>query len=327
MFEEIMRPFWLNGLNTITGKLPSKLIEVIEEKKKYVIYDKITQHEFKLTITDYSSFLKGYASDINRFGCAALESIINIQYKNSLKNAHAWNCIKSYYAAYYAAHAFLRILGISCTNFEQVSINSVESIADIYDNRDGINITKGYYQCRLDFSTKQLVCSKISQNGNKGSHEQLWGIYLQTIDSLINEIKNKSTNPVIQSTISKFTDLRNALTYLGSNGGNWLSKVRNEINYKHSNGLWFPYKESEKYFTSIEKLLENWNKNPESIDLSIYYDKPILKYLNTCIFIVSLYLSMAKEMSERCPKGKSFHQSGVLSLVNRINNRSSPHFI
>ena len=320
MFEELLRPFWTEGLNTITGSLSSNLIDIIDSKKGYVVYDNINKQDFILKLTDYDYFLKGFASDINRFGCASIESINDIQYKSSFKKSHAWKCIKCYYAAYYSAHAFLRMLGISCTNFEQIDLTQIEQIADVYSTRNGINIEKGYYKCQLDYSKKQLTCAKINKGGNKGSHEQLWEVYLEILNYIITELKSKSPTPNLQIVILKLADLKNNLTYLGSNGGNWLSKVRNEINYKHTNGLWFPYTKTEKYFDGIEYSIKNWEQLPESMDLSACVDKPILRFLNTCIFLVSLYLTLAKEMKLKCPKGVSFQQQGVLSLLNRINS-------
>ncbi len=319
MLEGILRSFWTQGLNTVSGVCPINLIEIINQKKHYVVYDDVREHEFKIAITDYDVFLKGFAKDINRFGCASLESINDIYYKAQFKHSHAWKCIKCYYAAYYAAHSFLRLMGISCTNFEQVNLSCVENIADIYSKRNGVNIQKGYYKCQLVYSRKELICTKITTNGNKGSHEQLWEVYLNELNFIINEIKLKSTNSDIQQTIIKLADLRSNLIYLGSNGGNWLSKVRNEINYKHLNGLWYPYKSAEKYFDNIEVVVKKWIDAPESFDLTLYVDKPILKYLNTCVFLVALNIALAKEMSVRCPKGLSFQHNGILNLLHKIN--------
>lgn len=318
MFEEILRPFWIERLNTITGIPKTNLIGIIDSKKDYVVYDNIGSQDFSLTVTDYDLFLTGFASDINRFGCAAVESINDIHYTALFKKSHAWKCVKCYYAAYYSVHALLRIFGISCTNFEQLNLSPIQKIADAYSTRNGVTIEKGYYQCKLDYPDKKLICSKIVRSGNKGSHEQLWEVFLIKLDDIIAQIKTKPPSPSTQQAIIVLADLRNNLTYLGSNGGNWLSKVRNEISYKHPNGLWFPYRTSENYFKKIEGVISKWNQPMESVDLSGYIGQPILRFINTSVFLVMLYLTVAKELDKSCTKGNSFQHQGVLSLIRRI---------
>ncbi len=321
LFAATLRPFWVDGLNAITGSVNKPLIETFDERKGYVFYYPIESQLFKATITDYQLFLRGYASDINRFGCAAVESMNEIQYKELFSRSHSWKCIKAYYASYYAAHALLRLHGISCTNFERQNLNHIENVADAWGMQNGVSIEKGYYQCILDASEQEIHCKKINATGNKGSHEQLWSVFLKHLEHIISEVSGLSETPELQRILSKLLDLKNILTAFGSNGGNWLSKVRNEINYKHINGLWYPYKDAEKYFDKINAVTVNWEKIPDTIDLSINYDKPILKFLDACVFIVSLYLNSAKDMAMRCPrKTSSFQSQGVLSLVNKINS-------
>jgi len=319
LFANSLRPFWVDGLITITGPQKTLLLETFEEQKGYVFYHPLQPQFFKAKLTDYELFLRAFAADINRFGCAAIESMNEVHYKPLFSKSHSWKCIKAYYAAYYSAHAILRMNGISCTNFERENLNSVEGIADIWGMQNGVSIEKGYYQCTIDSTAKEILCNKIVATGSKGSHEQLWSVFLKHMEYIISEISNSTVTPELQRILNKLLDLRNTLIAYGSNGGNWLSKVRNEINYKHVNGLWYPYKDSERYFDKIENMLENWEEIPDNLDLSANYAKPVLRFLDACIFIVSLYLNSAKDMSTLCPKGMSFQKQGVLSLVNKIN--------
>ncbi|TMI97183.1 MAG: hypothetical protein E6H08_02720 [Bacteroidetes bacterium] len=318
-FASTLRSFWADGLNAITGAANQQLIDTFDDKKGYVFYHPIQVQLFKAKITDFEVFLRGYASDINRFGCAAIESMNEIHYKPFFTKSHSWKCIKVYYASYYAAHALLRLHGISCTNFERENLNHIEKVADLWGMQNGLSIEKGYYQCILDSLNKEIFCTKIVASGNKGSHEQLWSVFLNHLDYVITEISSLPATVELQRILTKLADLKNTLTAFGSNGGNWLSKVRNEINYKHKNGLWYPYKDAEKYFNRIEAMIENWEKVPDQLDLTSNYDKPILRFLDACIFMVSLYLNSAKDMADKCPKGTSFQSHGVLSFLNKIN--------
>lgn len=319
LFAPTLRSFWADGLNAINGVANQQLIDIFDGKKGYVFYHPIQLHLFNARITDFDLFLRGYAYDINRFGCAAIESMNEIHYKPLFTKAHSWKCIKVYYASYYAAHALLRLHGISCTNFEKENLNQIEKVADLWGMQNGLSIEKGYYQCNLNSLTKEILCTKIAVSGNKGSHEQLWSVFLKHLDYVITEISSLPPTVERQGILTKLADLKNILSAYGSNGGNWLSKVRNEIHYKHKNGLWYPYKEAEKYFNKIEAMIKNWEEIPDQIDLASNYDKPILRFLDACVFIVSLYLNSAKDMANKCPKGVSFQSQGVLSLLNKIN--------
>lgn len=322
LFAKTLRPFWIDGLNTITGTQNVLLLEAFDQKKGYVLFNPIQTQFFNAKITDYNLFLCAYAADINRFGCAAIESLNEIHYKEYFSKSHSWKCIKAYYAAYYAAHAILRMHGISCTNFEKENLNLIEDVADLWGMQNGVSIEKGYYQCILDSSTNEIHCNKIVTVGSKGSHEQLWSVFLKHLEYIISEISKSSPTPEVQKVLTKLQDLKNTLTAFGSNGGNWLSSVRNKISYKHVDGLWYPYKDSEKYFNKIETMIQNWEQIPDSLDLSTNYTKPVLRFVDACIFIASLYLNSAKDMAALCPKGTSFQRQGVLSLINKINTKS-----
>jgi hypothetical protein len=317
-FAKALRPFWVGGLNSLTGTHDTLLLEVFDSRRDYVFFYPIQRDFFRATITAYQPFLSGFAADINRFGCAAVESVNEIHYKASLSKSHSWKCVKLYYAAYYAAHAMLRMHGISCINFERENLREVEKVADLWTMRNGVSIDKGYYQCKLDPVAQEILCSKIVSNGNKGSHEQLWMVFLRQIQNIISELAKSPATPETQSVLNKLQDLENTLTAFGSNGGNWLSTVRNKISYKHVDGLWYPYKKAEKYFSKIESIISKWLQFPDDLDLASNDSKPILRFLDACIFIVSLYLNTASDMAILCPKGVSFQKQGVLSFINKL---------
>jgi len=319
MINEYLRPFWITGLNDITGKTDYRFLDLINRRKSYVIYQQIKPTAFTLNITDTDSVLRSIACDINRFGCASIESINEINYKKKLPHSHAWKCINAYYGAYYAAHSILRIIGISCTNFEANDLQNVELIADLYGLKNNVNITKGYYKCSIDINNNLIDCIKISTSRNLGSHEQMWLVFLNFIDHFIIELAKKAASIEVQSVITKIQELKDNLTYMGYNGGNWLSRVRNDINYKHVDGIWFPYKDVNKYLDDITKLINKWDVDPMQIDISSYVGKYYMRFASTCVFLISLFRSMAIEMSKRCSKrGHSFHENGSISLINHI---------
>lgn len=317
MLSSSLRTFWVNGLNEITGNNEHRFAEFIISAKLYVIYNPITQDHFTLNFHDKNKTLQHLAADIIRFGCASHESINDIYYKKAFPNSHAWKLIKCYYAAYYAAHSILRMFGISCTNFETTHVKKIESIANNYSNQNGIAISKGYYQCTFNSISRTIDCKKISVNGNKGSHEQLWQVFLTKVDTIIEQLTNNSST-IVQPTIAKLFDLKENLTYMGCNGGNWLSTIRNKINYKQEDGIWYPYKNANKSLDTIDRIIKTWAKNPMDIDISSHTSREYMRFVSTCIFLISLNKEMSLDMANRCSKGSSFHKNGIIGLLNYI---------
>src|SRR5579862_5681975 len=110
---DVMRPFWMQGLNEISGVQVKGVTGWINDEE-YQIYQSVHLHSFQLNTVEPEPLLRGYAADINRLGSAAFETLDSIIRLASLPKSLAWLTIKTYYAAFFAAHALLRIFGIGC---------------------------------------------------------------------------------------------------------------------------------------------------------------------------------------------------------------------
>jgi hypothetical protein len=110
IIEDISRPFWLMGLNQVSGpKLKGIGGWICDEE--YQVYTPVTRTSFVLSFGDGESLLDAFAGDINRIGSASFESAVGIVRTNPLRKSTAWLIIKTYYSAFFSAHALLRMFG------------------------------------------------------------------------------------------------------------------------------------------------------------------------------------------------------------------------
>jgi hypothetical protein len=239
----------------------------------------------------------------------------------------AWLIIQSYYAAFFAANSIVRMLGISCSQLEKPQTEKIDQIAQLFKMDGGLKISTGYYQCVYNDQNKQLLCQNF-KSSKGGTHESFWNIFLQKLKDLSNNIL-LSGNLTIQSqaVATKIDELCRILCHEGKNGGNWLSYVRNTVNYRHELGSWFPYENISK--KTIEELYYNytmWLEDPMNISCVRVPGTDICLFHRACSFIVSLCRSLVQDMFDRCPKGQSYLSYGPIRLLNQASQGTTiPH--
>lgn len=310
-----IRPFWVPGLNDISGRLKHNLSYWIL-KQEYQIYTPLTLKKCILEISDEKKLLTAFAFDCNRMAVAAFESMHLIKQSELIPRSTAWLIIQSYYAAFFAGHSILRMLGISCSQFEHTQNNKIEEIADIYQNKNGIQLQRGNYQCSYNYYNNQLICEASSG----GTHESFWKTFYYEMNKLSNNIL-LSNQLTLQSrdVANKLGEMCSALCHEGKHGGNWLSYVRNTVNYRHELGSWFPYPNITK--NSIDNLYCNnhtWLVDPMQITLVIRPGTNIQLFYNLCNFIVGVCRVLIQNMFNRCPTGKSYLTDGSIRFLNML---------
>ena len=310
-----LRPFWLSNLNEISGKLEFGLAEWMR-RGTYQITTPLKPSEFVLDIPfgDFN-FQRAIAYDLARMSMAAFESIGNVQQHSSMPKSLGWAIIETYYSAFFAAHALLRTFGISLTQLETSHISIVQRIAVAYGVDNGETLGKGFYICIFDPSTRKLTCTYEGKNG--GSHEVMWKRFVNTLTVFSNDIlsrKGLTTNQ--QNAAAKLSELCGCLKFNGCNVGTWLSNVRNQTNYKHEFGAWFPYNARAAYCDGLSSMKNDWMKKPEEISIWHGTGRDLQRFTSACNVILALLKSTALDMSERCSTGKSFHINTTKAVLN-----------
>jgi hypothetical protein len=313
ILDDIARPFWLTGLNQISGPQPKGIGGLICDEN-YQIYSQMTPVSFVLCFADPEPFLEAFAGDISRIGSASFESAIGIMQSPALPKSIAWLVVQTYYSAFFSAHSILRALGESCTPIERDQVNSLMRVGGIFGTAPSPRVKGGLFH---------LVCNArartISGTALSGSpHEVFWRIFNDRMSRLSCEALNVSTESLAnrQLASAKLFELTNNLCFRSTPRGNWLSSVRNAVNYNQKFSTWYPYSGRQKYYEQMFSKVMEWNEDPLDLSLNTCEDRDLRRFQVTCNFIIGAFRSLIADMAGRCTSGRSFHNFGALACLN-----------
>jgi hypothetical protein len=324
LVADALRPFWMPGLKDITGNPDSGLADWIGQGKDFQVFDPVDVKRFSVHITDPKTLRKALAHDCSRFTVAAFETSSGNVSHLGLPKGRAWLFIRNYYAAFFAAHALLRIFGISCTYLERKQANKVTEIGRIFGTPIiGSGAVGGFYCLRAEFSSMKL--SSVG-SGNEGSHEFMWMIFHDKLNAILTQIPTLNLPGQTKKISSeRISEILMAMNLDGLSNGNWFSKIRNETNYKHAHSAWFPYNRRPEYYDDLFTAALSWRSDSELI--SVHNPKDKQQRLKTFVTATSLIVSILREvvldMANRCDRGRSFHQVGGLQVLNLERPTSS----
>lgn len=312
-FSDGLKHLYLPKINEVGQNITFGLNHWLSKGSDYFVSSNHPNNDFAIGTYDYYDFLKPYSYDINRLSCASAESLRDIERKNWQAKFIGWNITKLYYSAFFSAHCILKITGNSLANIEQSSINKIRSITSSYGYSYG-NLNTGLYCISIDNINNNFRFHKDPQYDN--SHEGLWKYFLHFLVTSQNSVYGQLPQPEAQQVVDKMNELANALRNWSSQSGNWLSRVRNLVNYSQSYGVWFPYKEYIAEYDRLYSFLNLHKDNPLTIDLAGYAGKDILYFVRTCQLINSISNDLLTDLESKHPSNKSFIKTGVKQFEN-----------
>lgn len=311
---EALNPLWLNEWTTFS-KAPTHGLKDWIKEKKFQIYSSQAQDKFSLDYLPNHSPLIALGYDSNRFLSASLETISQITNHPDLPKSAGWLIVKSYYAAFFAAHSLLRIFGRSCSHLETLEVQSINEIASLFQP-SWTRINTGSYSISL-----HGVASKLNfEYFSKRPHELLWHIFKITLEEWLTYLSRPGSSAKYQPVILQLQSLCSNLTYRNhKGGGNWLSTIRNEVNYQHTRNLWFPYTGvRSKNIKALYHLIEVIPKNSLSIEFDQNSQDELKRFLTTTVYIIALAKEIMSFM-ESSSKRDSIHKYGPLQLERLLN--------
>lgn len=312
---DALRPFWMSGINSISGELSTSFKAWLTEGE-YVYQGLNANKELVFVPIDFDVLLKSVAYDINRMSMAAVESVHGIQNPNDLTRSTAWGLIRSYYSAFYACHAICRIFSVLIPKIDSPQSSKLNKIINSSGwLGDAIYVTDDLYKVTIDSINKTFILSKLA---TKGHHEGAWkefGLLLSGLETRI--LSNVSIGTIAdrQDASMLLNQLRNILqSDRCTQSYNWLSQIRNNLNYRHEYGAWYPHEKSSKFRSSFHTNSACWKKDPSEI-ASHQEDHPILKFSKGCTLILSILHTLIIEMEKRNSDENSFLKYGVYRLI------------
>jgi hypothetical protein len=255
--------------------------------------------------------MAAFASDINRFSTAAFESLVVASKSARFPRSTAWLLINSYYAAFFSAHAILRILGTSCSQLGYEQIARITAVADLFAVA-GEPLARGLYRCDFVASENALSCKRVDLSG---VHESFWSVFYVRLNQLSNDILLANNLPVRakQFVAGKLAELAAILATEGCPRGNWLSQIRNRVTYNQQFGVWFPYSGPKQLAVELFRLSPSWLKNP--LEVTLQSNSQLRLFQEACLFIVGLCRVLAEDVLTRCPTNNSFCEYGAPAFL------------
>jgi hypothetical protein len=317
LLSELTRPFWLRGLHAIADH-DHATIRAWIRNGTYQIYQPLETDGAVLSFTEASEIVEAYAGDCSRMSIAAFESIEGIHPSPRLPRSMAWMLVRSYYAAFFAAHAVLRVFGRSCTQLDGNSLSSIHEVADLFGQRNGKTLPKSIYSVRANADEGTVQLRRLTSSDG-GSHAAVWS----ELSDLLSELSEKilsggGARATTQVVSAKLIEIRAATLGFTQTTG-WLSSMRNRVNYQLEFGAWFPYRERLPYYDLLFGILDRWKADPMTFSVWPDRGRDLQRFVETTVMLVSFCRAVVEDMAARAPSGRSFHRSGCLALMERLN--------
>jgi len=320
---DALRRVWLPRLHEVVGnpRLTDGIRHWINESS-FQVYVAPTTSGFILNYSDEMLVCDAFASETARFSRAAAETSSTITDVSRLPSSRAWQLIQWYYAAFYAAHALLRMCGIGLTYLEKGHASTIEEVSQLYGHPAAL-VTSGFYivtQAPLNPTYgRGLKFDKIVHS--KGSHDELWTLFVNFLDARAGDVLSNQRLPQreaqqISNEISALARLLRRAPHLN---GTWLSSIRNDVTYRHTRSAWHPWRPVNGLPSLREKYPEDMSDVSAQIALAVGGASDLQRFRYACYSIVALCRVSCREMITRCPLGrrKSF-QAGALAALDQL---------
>lgn len=311
---EVLRPFWLKGINNISGKSTSSFKAWLADGN-YFFQEVDVNNKLVFVPVNFDEMMQSVAHDINRMSIAAIETIHGALNPNEITRSSAWALIRSYYASFFASHALCRIFCLIIPMIDQLQSNKLNQAIKSSGWLGQVNyVTNDLYRVEIDHQNNIFRLLKLT----KGSHESLWkefgNLLLDLEDKILLNI-NVGTTSDRQDTVMLLRSIRNIIqSEHCTHNSNWLSYIRNNLNYRHDYGAWFPHDRSSKFRSSFTECTKNWKKDPLNL-VSYSESQNIIKFSKGCILIVSLLHELILELEKRNHDNDSFLKYGVFHIL------------
>lgn len=283
--------------------------------QNYHIDSDLTTSNYSIRAHDKGYLQSALANDCNRMAMAAIESISGLQLDRTLTRSGAWGVIRAYYAAFFAMHSILRMYGISCSQLDQAHVDKIFESATLANKSGGVSrLDKGFYAIKIDSNFLNVSFQKY-----KDSHKDTWGEFLKLIDSLISESAQVTAISKYKlEAVDILRAVRHGITRSKcGQSGNWLSIMRNSVNYQHSHGVWFPYERKSAVPNYIQATAKQWNSSISNLDLGLS-GGDIKVFFELITLINSFFRELLVSCSEKAGNNNPIFRNGSLKLINSL---------
>lgn len=153
LLADALQPLVANGLFTVGGRLPDISLTgaITAPNSAYALSFDATVKQISLDFRDPAYVRTLIAADMSRLATSCLQSISVSPEVSVEKYWLPWTLVRIYYAAFYAAHATVRALGVGCCWLDTDDINHLQALANATFNQSvPWSVSSGTYRCDAD---------------------------------------------------------------------------------------------------------------------------------------------------------------------------------
>jgi hypothetical protein len=317
LLTDALRPHIVPTLLGVRGNVDQTLDDLIGSKGAfYPSYDTATAAwTFNFGATDPVALF--YANECSRFASASFQTYGTVSQDFEATEKVPWALVHAYYAAFYAGHSILRIFGSSCTYIDGSRLATLKQLLALY----GLlaSFQGGLYEATISGNGAEIRFQLLG-NSLGGTHEQFWHVFNKRMVQIEEQIL-KGNLPQLQAQqawdcLGKF---RSVITR-GTSSASWLSNVRNAVQYRHTYGVWFPFKLLKSERLALSRLAGRWGGDPLAVPLSTNSCGDLGSFIAGCTFVVSFCRSLITLISELGKRGRaeSFVHYGPQRYLNTL---------
>ncbi|XKE44234.1 hypothetical protein LG302_12685 [Halomonas organivorans] len=295
MRVDYFREFYAPGINNIVAPRGSyNDFKAWVSSGRYQLHS-AEENRFSLRISDSYAFSQMLAHDASRFASASFETIKILTFPQTLPKSLGWVIVEIYYAAFFSAHSIFRIFGNSFSFLQRGHLGILKEFSMASGGQWVMSNKSGSFLGLYDSREQEL---NVSKAGN--SHEDFWKQFYFFLNTLRESISHvKGLDSVKQGITLGISDIMNGLSKDGKfSGGAWLPHVRNNVNYQHTDGLWYPYTGSAHDTDKLKRMLELWNTDEFNNLAKIPCKADIEVFLKACLMVVNFCFRLCNDVDK-----------------------------
>lgn len=273
------------------------------------------------TVNLPDSFGEACIRDAVKLAVVSFESATQSEVVADDARSCAWQFIRYYYAAFFAANGLMRLAGHACINLTAVDCANVNSWAlahGVGGDKDKNKLTPGLFQLSFEAVHTPTFTLRL-HSGKGGVHIQFWSGFSTFLVGLRADVL-RSPAPKIErdAAIADLDLLESELQRGGITQASWLSEMRNSVNYRFEHGVWFPYGAQASDIFSLRQNFRFHAESPKRFLAAPPGASDLVRAGRVCGYLVGWLRDSFSLISQRAKGEKAVLSKGALDFAKKI---------
>lgn len=260
-----------------------------------------TSNDITLEDVVSTEFLPYLTYDYQRFALSSWESFSVATLEHRQHGLSGWPLLKLYYSGFFAAHAMMRCMGEGVAKLEKPQADALEMMLNVMNGASpAIKPNMFIFQLTQDLHGRFAVTLKPHPEGG-GVHESFWRTFVKFLERISADAVAKGA-PDAGMFVAGVREL--AQLIIGLSRGVWFSATRNDINYQHKHGVWFPIQNKK----NLDRIFDGVRLCASSaVRLDVpSAETPLTAFVAISHILAMLNYEMAEFIAARSPDSHGF---------------------